>query len=111
MFKTVEDVQKLSKENLDVAAKSLSVVSQGLQTLAADAAQFSKTSFEFSTATFEKLIGAKSLDKAVEIHSDYALATYEQFIAQTRKVGDIVTDIAKESYRPFEGMLAKSAGR
>ena len=50
-------------------------------------------------------------NKAVEIHSDYARATYEQFIAQTTKVGDIVTDIAKESYRPFEGMLAKSAGR
>lgn len=104
-----DDVQKLGKENLDIASKSFAAVSKGLQTIAADTADYTKKSFETSSATFEKLIGAKTLDKAIEIQTDYARSTYEGFVAQTTKFGELVTNIAKESYKPFEGILAKTA--
>jgi hypothetical protein len=111
MFKSFEEVQKFGKDQLDVAASSATAVSKGLQTLAADAADYGRKSFETSTATFDKLIGAKSLDKAFEIQTEFARAAYEGFVAQTAKVGDLFTDIAKESYKPFEGLLAKASAR
>jgi len=111
MFKSIDEVQKLSKDQLDVAAKSATAISKGIQTLAADAADYGRKSFETSTATFEKLIGAKSLDKAIEIQTEFARAAYEGFVAQTTKVGDLVTDIAKESYKPFEGLLSKASAK
>ena len=38
-------------------------------------------------------------------------STYEHLVAQSTKVGEIVTDVAKESCKPFEGMLAKVGGK
>jgi hypothetical protein len=111
MFKSVEEAQKFGKDNLDVAAKSFAALSKGLQTLAADAADYTKKSFETSSATFEKLIGARTLDKAIEIQSEYARTSYESLVAQATKVGELVTDIAKESYKPYEGLLAKASGK
>jgi hypothetical protein len=111
MFKSVEDAQKFTKDNFDLTARSLSAVSKGLQAIAADAADYTKKSFEVSSLTFEKLLGAKSLDKAVEIQSEYARVAYEALVAQSTKFGGIVTDMAKESYKPFEGIIARASGK
>ena len=55
----------------------------------------------------EKLLGAKSLDKAIEIQTDYAKSAYEGFVAQATKIGELYADLAKETYKPFEGYVAK----
>jgi hypothetical protein len=111
MFRSMEDAQRFTKDNLDVTARCLSAVSKGLQAIAADAADYTKRSFEASSVTFEKLMGAKSLDKAVEIQSEYARDAYEALVAQTTRIGGIVTDMAKESCKPFEGIIARASGK
>jgi hypothetical protein len=109
MFKSFDEAQKVGKETLDVAASSLAVVSKGMQALSADAVDYTRKTFEASSASFEKLLGAKSLDTAFEIQADFARSAYEGFVAQTTRVGELVTDIAKESYKPFEGALSRAA--
>jgi len=109
MLKNFEDFQKLGKDNADVAMKQFGTVSKGWQALATEFADYSKKSFEQTTAAFEKLLGAKSLDKAIEVQSDYAKTAYEGFVAQTTKLGELYTDLAKETYKPLEGILAKVA--
>ena len=57
----------------------------------------------------ESLLGAKSLEKAIEIQTDYVKTAYEGFVAQSSKLGELYTDLAKETYKPLEGMIAKVA--
>jgi len=109
MLKNFEDFQKLGKDNVDVALKQFGTVSKGWQAIATEFADYSKKSFEEGSATLEKLFGAKTLEKAIEVQSDYAKTAYEGFVAQATKVGELYTDLAKESYKPLEGMLAKVA--
>jgi len=109
MLKNFEDFQKLGKDNVDTAVKQFGTVSKGFQAIATEVAGYSKKSFEDGSAAFEKLLGAKSLDKAMEIQTDFAKSAYEGFVAQATKMGELYTEIAKESYRPFEGMIAKVA--
>lgn len=109
MLKNFEDFQKLGKDNVDVAMKQLGTVSKGWQTIATEVADYSKKSFEEGSAALEKLLGAKSLEKAIEIQSDYVKTAYEGFVAQATKMGELYTDLAKESYKPIEGMIAKVA--
>ena len=112
MLKNFEDIQKLGKENVDVAMKQLGTVSKGWQAIATEFADYSKKSFEDGSAALEKLLGAKSLEKAIEVQSDYVKSAYEGFVAQTTKLGGLYTDLAKETYKPLEGILAKvAAGR
>lgn len=107
MMKTFEDANKYGKELMDNNLKSFAVVTKGFQTIASEAADYSRTSFEKSTATFEKLVGAKTLENAVEIQADYLKSSYEAFVAQSTKISDLVADIAKDAYKPFEDAVAK----
>ena len=107
MLKNFEDFQKLGKDNVDVAMKQFGTVSKGWQAIATEFADYSKKSFEDGSAALEKLFGAKTLDKAIEVQSEYVKAAYEGFVAEASKLGELYTDLAKESYKPFEGLLAK----
>ena len=107
MLKNFEDFQKFGKDNADVAMKQFGTVSKGWQAIASEFADYSKKSFEDGSAALEKLFGAKSLEKAIEVQSEYAKTSYEGFVAEATKLGELYTDLAKESYKPFEGLLAK----
>ena len=109
MIKNLEDVQKLSKDNMDATMKSFGALSKASQAIATEVADYSKKSFEDSTKVMEKMFGAKSLDKALEIQTDFAKTAYEGFVAQATKIGELYADLAKESYKPFETYAVKTA--
>jgi hypothetical protein len=108
MVKNFEDLQQVSKENVDLALKSVGTVSKSAQAIAVEIADYSKKSFENSTAALEKLFGVKSIEKAIELQTEYAKSAYEGFVAEASKIGEMYTAMAKESYKPFESMLAKA---
>jgi hypothetical protein len=55
----------------------------------------------------EKLFGAKSLDKAIEVQSEYVKASYEDYLAQTAKLAKLCAETGKEVFKPYEGLIAK----
>ena len=108
MVKNFDEVQQIGKENMDATLKSFGVWSKSVQTIAIELADYSKRAFEQGTAATEKLIGAKSLDKAFEVQSDYVKNSYEGFVAQATKLGELYADLAKEFYKPFESYVVKA---
>lgn len=108
MMKTFEDLQQVSKENMDNALKSFGALSKTGQAIAVEVADYSKKSFEDSTAAIEKLFGVKSLDKAIEVQTAYAKSAYEGFVAEATKIGELYADFAKEAFKPFEAAVAKA---
>src|SRR5262249_35054229 len=111
MLKNFEEFQNFWKDHMDTTLKQFGTVSTAWQAIATEYADYSKKSFEEGTAAIEKLFGAKSLEKAIEIQSEYAKHAYEGFVAQASKMGELYTDLAKETYKPFEGALAKTAAK
>lgn len=107
MIKNFEDVQKLGKDNVDLTLQSMGAVSKSMQAIAAELADYSKKSFEESTAVVEKLLGAKTLEKAIEVQTNYFKSSYEGFVSEATKLGDLYTDLAKETYKPFETAFGK----
>ncbi len=103
-----DQIQKLSQENVDAAMKAFGTVSKGAQAIAVETADYAKKAFEQSTATLEKLLGAKSLDKAIEVQTDFLKTSYEGFVAQSTKLGELYTNVAKDAFRPYEGLVAKA---
>ena len=110
MIKNIEDVQKMSKDSMDATMKSLGTLSKATQAIATEVADYSKKSFEDASAAAERLLGAKSLEKAIEIQTDYAKTAYEGFVAGATRIGELYADLTKESYKPFESYLGKVNG-
>jgi hypothetical protein len=108
MLKNFDEFQKFGKDHMDSTLKAWSEVSRGVQAIATETADYSKKSFEEGSATLEKLMGARSFEKAVEIQTAYAKTAYEGFVAQATKLGELYADIAKESCKPFENFVGKA---
>ncbi len=105
---TFDDAQKFGRENMDLTLKSFGSVSKGLQAIAVEVADYSKKAFEDNSALFEKIVGAKSVDKAIEVQSQFVKSAYETYLARMTKIGELYADMAKESYKPIESAFAKA---
>jgi phasin family protein len=111
MIKDFEEFQTAGKENLEAAVASATAMTKGFQDIASEVADYSRKSFEDSTAVFEKAVAAKSIDKALEVQTDFAKTAYEAYIGQVTKIGELYVAAAKEAYKPFEGHAAQFAGK
>ncbi len=111
MIKNLEEFQTIGKDQFDASVASATAVSTGIQTIATEVADFSKKSFEESTAVWEKALASKSLDKAVDIQTTYAKSAYEAYVGQLTKIGELYMSTAKEAYKPFEAQIAAFSGK
>src|SRR5208282_4072899 len=87
---------KFGKEQLEAVTATSSSLAKGWQTIAAESSEYSKKSFENSSAFFEKLLGAKSFESGVQIQSEYV-----------KKTGELYSNLAKETFKPIETALTK----
>jgi phasin family protein len=106
-FDRFDEFQKFGQGQLEAASTAAASLAKGFQTIAAETTDYSKKSLEANSAYVEKLLGAKSLDDAIETQSEYAKSAYEGFVTQATKMGELYADLAKEAFKPVESMIAK----
>ena len=94
----VPDYSQAGKAQLDATTAATTI----LQAIVAEATEYSKKSIDDRLAFVEKLLGAKSFDTVIQIQSDYAKTSYEGFVAQTKKMGELYSDLAKAAFKPFD---------
>ena len=80
---------------------NVETVQQKLKAIATAHADFAKTSFEQGKTYVEQLAQVKSLDKAVELHNQYAKTAYETFVAEANKISDLYKELTKEVFAPL----------
>jgi hypothetical protein len=103
----VEDIQQYGKEHMESVVASATTVQNGLQAIASAYGDYTKKSFEDTKSFVEKLSGVKSLDKVLEVQSEFAKSAYETFVAESQKIAGLYSDLAKQTYKPLEGLVAK----
>ena len=101
MNQQIETAQKLGKDSFDATVKAFGVASTGTQAIVVDTADYAKKSFEQGAATFEKLLGAKSLDKAIEIQTAHVQDAYKDMVAQSAKTRELYTKLAQDTFAQF----------
>ena len=99
--------QQDSREQIDTADASTNSFPGGFQAIATAYGDYTKKSFEDTRTFVEKLSSAKSVDKAIEIQTEFAKSAFETFVAESQKIGAFYRDLATQSYKPFGGFLAK----
>ena len=106
-----DEFQKFGSEGVDVVLKQFGALSKSAQAIASEVADYSKEAFEATAAATEKLLGAKSLEKAIEVQSDFLKTSYEGFVARSGKFSELYADLAKETYKPLEGYFVKASAK
>jgi hypothetical protein len=107
--KNFEDFQSMGKDGLDVAMESATAWTKAMQAIAVEVADYSKKSFEESTKIMEQASKVKSVEGAIEFHTAIAKTSYEGFIGEASKIGEMYVAAAKDAYAPIEKRVAKAA--
>ena len=105
-----EDFQKFSKQQLEAVNAVAATVTKGFQEIAAESTDYSKKAFAANSAVVEKLLGAKSVETAIQIQTEYAKGVYEGFVAQATKLNELYVKLATEAFKPVEAALS-TAGK
>jgi hypothetical protein len=106
MFK-VEDIQSYGKDQYEQAVSCATGIQSGVNAIASAYGDYAKKSFEDTKSFVEKLSGVKSLDKALEAQNEFAKSAYETFVADSQKIAGLYGDLAKQAFKPLEGVVAK----
>jgi hypothetical protein len=107
MMVKLEDIQSYGKEQIEQVQANAAAFQSGVSAIANAYGEYAKKQFEETRSFAEKLSGVKSLDKALEAHSDYARSAYETFVADAQKIAALYGDLAKQTFKPLEGLVAK----
>lgn len=102
MVANFESLQQFGKDQFEAVSAAAAAVTKGWQSIAAETSDYSKKSFEKSRVLAEKLVSVKKIDEAFQLQSDFAKSSYEDFIAEATKIGEIYSSIAKEAFKPVE---------
>jgi|ERR1700675_3047575 hypothetical protein len=99
--------QQNGEKRPDTATASTNTFPSGFQAIATAYGDYTKKSFEDTKSFVEKLSAVRSLDKAIEVQTEFAKTAYETFVSESQKIGALYGDLAKQSYKPFGGFVAK----
>ena len=102
-----EEYQNFGKAQLEALQSAATEVSKQFQAIAAETSDYSKKSVESGSAFVEKLLAVKELNEVIALQQDFVKTSYEGFVAQVTKLGELYTNVAKEAFKPVEAAIAK----
>jgi phasin family protein len=106
---TNQDTEEAGKAAFDMAINAFGIWTKGAQAMTVEVIDYTRKSAESSAAAWEKLLGAKSLDTAFAVQSEFARSFYEDLVAEAAKLGEIYVEYAREAYAPLQAAFAESA--
>ena len=91
------------------AAASADTSQVGLQTIATAYRDYTRKSFADAQSFVEKLSGARSLDKAIEVQTEFAKQTCETFLSDQHRIWRLYSELTKQIFRPLERLVTRVA--
>jgi DNA-binding transcriptional regulator YhcF (GntR family) len=79
-----------------------------LQTIANAYGDYTRKSFQETRSFVEKLMSARSFDKAIEVQTEFARQAYANFVAESQKICELYSELAKQI---FSAARLTQAGR
>lgn len=77
-----------------------------LQTITNAYGDFTRKSIEQTSSFFEQLANVRSIDKAFELQGEFAQQTYETFVAESRKIRELLSELTIQRFRSLEALVA-----
>jgi len=94
-------------EPISAAPASAEPATVSLQTIANAYRDYTRKSIEDFGSFVEQLSGARSLDKAMTVQSEFVKRAYETSVAESQKICELHNRLAKQTLDPFKGMTGK----
>ena len=78
-----------------------------IQTIANAYGDYTKKSFHETRSFVEKLTSVRSLNKVIEIQTEFARQAYETFFAESLKICELYSELAKQIFKPLQASWSR----
>jgi Phasin protein len=89
------------------AAVPVDIFLIGFQTIANAYREHARRSLEQTLFFVEKFTAVRSLDKAVEIQTEFAKEACETFVADSQRIWRLYSELARQVFRPLERLMTR----
>jgi hypothetical protein len=103
-----EQIQQATRDFGEAATASAHTFATSLQTVASAHADFAKRLMQHGSDFISQLTSIKEPAKLIELQSEYAKNAYETFVAETKRISELYSDLFKQTTKPFENLIAKN---
>lgn len=78
-----------------------------IETIANEYRDYTRKSFQEGRFFVEKLMQVQSFDKAIEIQSEFARQAYGDFVAESQKICELYSELARQTFKRWEGFATR----
>jgi hypothetical protein len=79
-----------------------------VQTIANAYGNYTMKSLEETRSFVERLTGVRSLDKAMEVQTEFAKQACQTFVAESEKIRGLHRELARQIFKPLESIIART---
>ena len=97
----LNEVNSLSKGNVEAVVESLTAATKGAETVGAQALAFSKKNWEEAVTAAKTLSTAKSVQEVIELQSTYAKSAMEAYVAEVNQLTQTLSASFKDTFKPI----------
>lgn len=102
----VTELNDFGKGNVEAIVESGKIAAKGFEQLGQDAADYTRKSFEQTTAAFKDMAAVTSPTELLTLHSDYVRSAFDAMVAQTSRSTEAMLKLAGEIAQPLSNRLA-----
>ena len=108
MFQGYGELADSSKQNMDAWNDASAAYGKGMEAISGQWMNFAKQMLDSNVQATKAILGAKSLNEAMEMQSEYARGSFDGMMAQGTKVGELATKVAQEAAEPINAQFTAS---
>jgi hypothetical protein len=104
--KAMEELGDLAKGNLEAIVESSKIAAKGMESMSQEAVEYSRKSFEKSSATFKSFAAVKSPTEFFQLQSELMSTAMDNFATTAAKNSEAMLKLAGDVSQPISNRVA-----
>ena len=104
-FKGYDEMSSMNKEGVDAFVKAGEVLTKGAESLGKAYFDFAQASAEAGVEATKAMMSAKTVKDFVEIQSDFARTSFDNFLSESTRLSEMSVKVANEAFDPLKSQF------
>lgn len=108
-FTQMDQLGNEVKASAEALVKANTVWTKGVEEMSRAWFAYTQSAFEKSAEASKELLGAKTLNEAVEKQAQFAQDSFNQFVSESTKISEHAVKVSSEAFEPLKARLEETA--
>lgn len=110
-MKSADEIAGMARGNIDAMLASSRAAAQGIEAIAREVADFSRKSFEETTAAARAMTTVKTPNELLQLQNDFAKTQFDAAVAEMSKLSETMVKLMGEVFEPVQARAAVAADK